>query len=98
MAKLKIEITATAAAFKKYAEDLGYQSEFISVNEDGLTTTQTNPQKAQEYLVEKIKGNVATALAQPTQRSIEKTKLQEARSEAITARQQIENAMTVTIS
>lgn len=98
MAKLTIEITAPVKAFKKYAEDLGYQENITVLNQNGTNTVEANPQTAQEYLIEKVKGTVANALAATTQRSIEKTKMQEARTEAVTARQQIENAMTVTIS
>ena len=96
MATLKIEITAPNQAFLNYANDLGYLSNLTTLV-DGVPVVSPNPQTAAQYLVEKIKGIVSTAIASKTIQVIEETKRAEARAEAITTRTQIENAMTVTI-
>lgn len=96
MATLKIDITAPNAAFLKYAQDLGY-SNTIYTMVDLKTVASPNPQTASQFLTEKIKGIVATALANKSIQVIEETKREEARTAAISTRTAIEGAMTVTI-
>lgn len=99
MATLKIEITAPNAAFNNYADDLGYNPIITTgFTPEGEPITEANPQNKQQYLVEKIKGIVSTALAAKTADTIQRTKTEEARTEIINNRVNIENAMTVTIT
>ena len=99
MATLTIKITAPIAAFQKYADDLGYQANIVTgIDAKGISITAPNPQTQAEYLTEKIKGIVSVALADKTAQAIRHTKEQEARTEVVTARTAIENAMVVTIA
>lgn len=96
MATLRIDITAPNAAFLNYAKDLGYSDTvYTMVGLDSVASP--NPQTAAQFLTEKIKGIVSTALANKSIQVIEETKRQEARTAAVTTRTNIENAMTVTI-
>lgn len=97
MATLRIDITAPNAAFLKYAQDLGY-SDKVTIMVDNVSTLEPNPQTASQFLVERIKGIVSTALANKSIQVIEETKRAEARTESINKREAIEGAMTVTIS
>ncbi len=97
MATLKIEITAPNQAFLNYANDLGYSSTITTLVE-GLPVVSPNPQTPAQYLIEKIKGIVSTAIASKTIQVIEETKRAEARVEAINTRTAIEGAMVVTIT
>lgn len=99
MATLTIKITAPVAAFQKYADDLGYQSNVSSgIDGEGLPIMVANPQTQAQYLTEKIKGIVSVALAEKTAQVIRQTKEQEARTEMTNARTAIEGAMVVTIA
>lgn len=99
MATLTIKITAPVSAFQDYANDLGYQATIVTgMDENAMPITGANPQTQAEYLTEKIKGIVSTALAEKTATAIRQTKEAEARTEIITNRTQIEGAMTVTIA
>ena len=97
MATLKIEITAPNSAFANYADDLGYSSLITSIVE-GQAVSEPNPQTKQEYLTEKIKGIVSSALAEKSSFVIKQTKEDEARTAIIANRTSIEGVMTVTIS
>lgn len=96
MATLRIDIKAPNAAFLNYAKDLGY-SNTVYTMVDLETVSSPNPQTASQFLTEKIKGIVSTALANKSIQVIEETKREEARTEAVNTRTAIENAMTVTI-
>lgn len=98
MATLTIKITAPVASFEKYANDLGYQATVPQgLDANNLPIMVANPQTKAGYLTEKIKGIVSVALAEKTAQVIREAKEAEARTEVVTARTQIENAMTVTI-
>lgn len=97
MATLRIDITAPNAAFLSYAKDLGYSDTVYTV-ENLETVSSPNPETATQFLTEKIKGIVSTALANKSIQVIEETKREEARTAAVATRTNIENAMTVTIS
>lgn len=96
MAKLRIDITAPNAALLKYAQDLGYSNTLFTLV-DGQTVSSPNPQTAPQYLTEKVKGIVSTALASKSIQIIEDTKRAEARTESVNTRTAIENAMVVSI-
>lgn len=99
MATLTIKITAPVASFQKYADDLGYQATIVTgMDAQGISITAPNPQTQAEYLTEKIKGIVSTALADKTAQAIRQTKEDEARTAITTSRTAIEGAMTVTIA
>ena len=99
MAKMNIVITAPVESFTKYAEDLGYSESVVTgYAEDGTPVVAPNPQSKQDYLAEKVKGIVSTALALPAVQAIRTTKQEEARNEEITTRTAIENATAITFT
>jgi hypothetical protein len=98
MATLRIDITASVAALNSYADDLGYNPVISTIDSNGQPISEPNPQTKANFLKEKVKGIVSLALSQKTAAVIKQTKEDEARTEIVTNRTQIENAMTVTIS
>lgn len=98
MATVRIDITATVEALRAYAADLGCpDSTSVSDGNGGFIVTPTDDAYKANYLSEKVKGIVSTALADKSIQVVRATKENEFRDESVAIRTGIEGAMTVTI-
>ena len=94
MAKLNIEITANASAFRNYAEKIGYFEQIIDEN-DNLVP---NPESAQDFLGRRVKEIIASSLSEYQKRDIRATKDQETRDAELAAEQTIKDVINVAFS